>query len=283
MASNTVAELSKRTVDLIVLDPLDDENGHSVLSLESLWARQHPSKRANGRPANRRNGPHLASINALVAEPRINHHSSAAAPTGGLIKRVIDIVIAGTALILLSPLLFTVALLIYMTMGRPVIFPQRRLGLGGRPFKCLKFRTMMHNAEGALQSHLANNSEAAREWHASQKLQRDPRITVLGHVLRRSSLDELPQLVCVLAGHMSCIGPRPIVDAEIARYGQYWSEYTRARPGMTGAWQVAGRNRLSYDRRIALDRYYVRKWSFLRDLEILIKTIPAVMRADDTA
>jgi exopolysaccharide production protein ExoY len=204
-------------------------------------------------------------------------------PVGGLTKRVLDIVVAGMALVVLSPLLVAVALLIYATMGRPILFPQRRLGFEGRPFACLKFRTMVHDAETALRSHLDNNPEAAREWRKKQKLQHDPRVTPLGRILRLSSIDELPQLACVLVGRMSCVGPRPIVESEIDRYGEYWKEYVKARPGLTGAWQVSGRNRLSYKRRVALDRHYVRRWSVWRDLGILVKTIPAVLKTDDTA
>jgi len=175
-----------------------------------------------------------------------------------------------------------VALLIYTRMGRPILFPQRRIGFEGRPFACFKFRTMVTDAEGALKSYLAGNPEAAREWSLRQKLEHDPRVTMLGRLLRRSSIDELPQLYNVLSGHMSCVGPRPVVSDELARYGKYRKDYVKARPGLTGAWQVSGRNRLSYRRRIALDSHYVRKWSIWRDLWILIMTIPAVLRSDTT-
>ncbi|HEX9881772.1 MAG TPA: sugar transferase, partial [Hyphomicrobium sp.] len=204
-------------------------------------------------------------------------------PIGGLLKRVLDIVVAGAALVALSPLLLAVTVLIYLTMGRPILFPQRRLGFDGLPFACLKFRTMVNDSEMALRSHLANNPEAAREWNDKQKLQNDPRVTALGHILRRSSIDELPQFFSVLAGHMSCVGPRPIIAEEMGRYGRYWNDYVKARPGLTGAWQVSGRNRISYRKRVALDTHYVRRWSVWRDLGILLKTIPAVLKTDDTA
>jgi exopolysaccharide production protein ExoY len=206
----------------------------------------------------------------------------AAEPIGGPVKRLLDIGLAGTMLVLLSPLLLTVALMIYVTMGRPILFPQRRFGFGGRPFACLKFRTMVNDADGVLRAHLASNHEAGSEWRVRQKLKDDPRVTALGRVLRRSSLDELPQLLSVLRGDMSCVGPRPIVDDEVTRYGRYWKHYTNARPGLTGAWQVSGRNRLSYRRRVALDSHYVRKWSLWRDIRILIRTVPAVLRSDTT-
>ena len=168
-------------------------------------------------------------------------------------------------------------------MGSPVLFSHRRLGLNGRPFACLKFRTMVSNADAALRLHLISDPEASQEWQESQKLRRDPRVTSLGRLLRRSSIDELPQLLNVLMGQMSCVGPRPIVDDEVARYGDYWTDYMATRPGLTGPWQVSGRNRLTYERRVALDRHYVRRWSIWRDAWLLIQTIPAVMRPDDTA
>ena len=201
---------------------------------------------------------------------------------GGLTKRLLDIATASTALVLLAPLMLTVMLLIYVTMGRPIFFSQRRIGFDGVSFPCFKFRTMVSNAEAALGQYLEQNPDAASEWHARQKLRRDPRITALGRLLRQSSIDELPQLISVLQGNMSCVGPRPIVEQEIGRYGHYWKDYVRARPGLTGAWQVSGRNRIGYQKRICLDRWYVRRWSFWLDLWLLARTVPAVMQFDDT-
>jgi exopolysaccharide production protein ExoY len=202
---------------------------------------------------------------------------------GGLTKRLLDIVIAATTLVLLAPLMLIVMLLIYATMGRPIFFAQRRIGFGGATFACFKFRTMVNNAEAILGSHLQQNPIAASEWRRMQKLTCDPRVTTLGRLLRQSSIDELPQLISVLKGHMSCVGPRPIVESEIYRYGDYWKEYIKARPGLTGAWQVSGRNRLTYATRVSLDRCYVRRWSIWLDLWLLLKTIPALLRVDDTA
>jgi exopolysaccharide production protein ExoY len=204
-------------------------------------------------------------------------------PIGGLTKRVLDIAVASVALVLLAPLLLLVALLIRLTMGSPVIFSHTRLGYGGRSFACLKFRTMVNDADTALQDHLVHNSAAREEWQIDRKLRSDPRVTRLGSILRRSSIDELPQLFNVLMGHMSCVGPRPIVAAEVPRYGRAWEDYTKACPGMTGLWQVSGRNRLGYRTRVALDRRYVRRWSAMRDVWILMRTVPAVLRTDDTA
>jgi exopolysaccharide production protein ExoY len=201
---------------------------------------------------------------------------------GSRTKRLVDILTASTALLLLAPLMLMVAGLIYLTMGRPILFSQRRLGFGGVPFACLKFRTMANDAEAALAHHLEHNPEAAREWLAGQKLRDDPRVTAFGRLLRHSSIDELPQLFNVLHGDMSCVGPRPIVEPEISRYGSYWQDYVRARPGLTGVWQVSGRNKVEYKTRVRLDRWYVRRWSLWLDLWLLAKTIPAVMRLDDT-
>jgi exopolysaccharide production protein ExoY len=241
-----------------------------------------PAWSADDRPkADRRGGL------ALVVIPRAESPSAKEArpprALGGIAKRVVDIVIALTALILLAPLLLTVSLLIWTTMGSPILFAHRRVGLGGRIFNCWKFRSMVSSADTVLQRHLTENADARREWGERQKLDRDPRVTTLGRLLRRSSIDELPQLLNVLMGHMSCIGPRPIVEDEIARYGPYWLDYKATRPGMTGLWQVSGRNRLTYQTRVALDRHYVRRWSMRRDLWILLRTIPAVLRTGDTA
>ena len=204
-------------------------------------------------------------------------------PIGGLTKRALDIAVASVALVLLAPLLLLVALLIRLTMGSPVIFSHARLGYGGRPFACLKFRTMVNDADAALQGHLVHNNAAREEWQIDRKLRSDPRVTRLGSILRRSSIDELPQLFNVLMGQMSCVGPRPIVAEEVPRYGLTWEDYIKACPGMTGLWQVSGRNRLSYRTRVALDRRYVRRWSAMRDVWILCRTVPAVLRTEDTA
>lgn len=204
-------------------------------------------------------------------------------PLGGSLKRALDIFVAGLAILLLSPLLALIALLIGMTMGRPIVFSHTRLGYGGRRFACMKFRTMVKDGDTVLEKHLINDPAARAEWQRDRKLRDDPRVTRLGRLLRRSSIDELPQLFNVLLGDMSCVGPRPIVEDEAARYGRAKADYLATRPGMTGLWQISGRNRLSYRRRVALDRRYVRQWSIWEDLRILLYTIPAVLRADDTA
>ena len=224
----------------------------------------------------------------LTLEPKFSPIATTKArlsgrPIGGLTKRALDIAVASVALVLLAPLLLLVALLIRLTMGSPVIFSHARVGYGGRSFACLKFRTMANDADAALQDHLVRNSAAREEWKIDRKLRNDPRVTRLGSILRRSSIDELPQLFNVLMGHMSLVGPRPIVADEIPRYGRAWEDYAKACPGMTGLWQVSGRNRLSYRTRVALDRTYVRQWSAMSDVWILLRTVPAVLRTEDTA
>ena len=204
-------------------------------------------------------------------------------PIGGLTKRVLDIVISTIALVVAAPIMLIVAGLIRLTMGGPVIFAQRRIGFDGTMFVCYKFRTMATDADTALQRYLASNPEAAEEWRQTRKLRNDPRISPLGTLLRKSSLDELPQLFNVLRGDMSIVGPRPVVPSELEYYGRRAAYCLRARPGLTGLWQVSGRNQVRYTRRVALDCHYVRSWSVWMDLMVLAKTIPAVLRTHDTA
>jgi exopolysaccharide production protein ExoY len=196
---------------------------------------------------------------------------------GGMSKRVADIVIAGIVLFVLSPLFVLTALLVRCLGPGPVFFGHERIGCGGRTFRCLKFRTMRRDAEQVLRSVLEADPALAREWHETRKLRCDPRITRIGRVLREYSLDELPQLINVIRGEMSLVGPRPVVAAELARYGQRAAHYLSARPGITGLWQISGRSDTSYTQRVELDSRYVREWSFANDVTILVRTIPAVL------
>lgn len=198
-------------------------------------------------------------------------------PVGGKSKRVLDIGIAVTALVILAPLLLFVALLILVSEGRPIMISHRRVGHRGKPFECLKFRSMVSDATAVLEAHLKDNPDAAREWEETRKLRDDPRITPLGHVIRRLSVDELPQLFNVIRGDMSIVGPRPVVTAELERYGEAVDAYMQVRPGLTGAWQVSGRSDVSYEARVALDADYVRNWTMTQDLMIIAKTVPAVL------
>jgi exopolysaccharide production protein ExoY len=204
-------------------------------------------------------------------------------PVGGGAKRLMDITLAVLALVLLAPVMALTALAVRLAMGSPVVFAHRRVGLNGAVFRCYKFRTMVGDAEEVLRRHLAADPAAAEEWRATHKLRDDPRVTPLGRVLRKSSLDELPQFLNVLRGDMSCVGPRPIVVEELARYGADAAAYLSVRPGVTGAWQVGGRSSVGYDARVALDRAYVREWSLWRDVVIILRTIPAVLSHDDAA
>jgi len=274
VSSKALLELSKLSANLNTFDLPAYEGDQEVVARELAHARS-----ALDAPAF---NPKLVPLDVARRAKRPSAKEFVGDPVGGSTKRTLDIVVAGATLVLLAPLMLLVAALIYVTMGRPIFFPQRRIGLGGKSFPCFKFRTMVNNAEAVLGVHLKQNPEAANEWRQRQKLAYDPRVTGLGRLLRQSSIDELPQLFSVLSGYMSCVGPRPIVEQEIYRYGNYWNEYVRARPGLTGAWQVSGRNRLAYATRVSLDRWYVRSWSIWLDLWILLRTIPAVLRVDDT-
>jgi undecaprenyl-phosphate galactose phosphotransferase len=201
--------------------------------------------------------------------------SNLARPFSRVIKSVFDLIAATVLLLLLAPLLLGLAMLIKAD-GGPVFYRHRRIGAGGRMFDCIKFRSMVADADGGLRRLLSTDPSAAAEWAATQKLRNDPRITAIGGFLRASSLDELPQLLNVLRGEMSLVGPRPIVRAEIARYGSNIEHYYAAKPGLTGLWQVSGRSDMSYARRVQLDVWYVRNWSLWHDLAILCKTVPAV-------
>jgi lipopolysaccharide/colanic/teichoic acid biosynthesis glycosyltransferase len=194
-------------------------------------------------------------------------------------SRVLDIVIAATGLLFFLPLFALIALAIKCADPGPVFFRHRRVGLGGKTFGCWKFRTMVIDAEARLEKILVSNPAAAREWSEHQKLTDDPRVTALGNFLRRSSLDELPQLFNVLMGEMSIVGPRPIVETEAARYGQHFALYCLVRPGITGLWQISGRSDIHYFERVLLDVRYVSSRSMLRDLKIIVLTVPSVLAA----
>ena len=194
-------------------------------------------------------------------------------------KRLFDVVVASLLLLVCLPVLAAVTILLVLSQGGPLFIRHRRIGKDGKAFDCLKFRTMVTDAEQVLQDHLALYPSARLEWQSNRKLRDDPRVTVVGFALRRSSLDELPQLLNVLRGEMSLVGPRPIVEAETVHYGVHVADYIRVRPGLTGLWQVSGRSDTSYATRVQMDVDYVRRQSFARDLLILVKTLPAVVKA----
>jgi len=196
-----------------------------------------------------------------------------------LAVRLLDMLVASAALIFLAPLLLLIAALVFIVDPGPIFFAHRRLGRDGRTFPCLKFRSMVVDSEQRLKELLASNPDARAEWARDFKLRRDPRITPIGNFLRKTSIDELPQLLNVLRGEMSIVGPRPIVEGEIERYGRYFADYSRVKPGITGLWQVSGRNNVHYRRRVALDVTYARNKSLALDLRILAMTVPAVLLA----
>lgn len=200
-------------------------------------------------------------------------------PVGGRVKRIFDLILVLVAGPLLIPLFIALGLAIRLTSPGPVFFAHERVGFHGRTFRCFKFRTMVQNADEVLARHLEQNAAARREWAATQKLQNDPRVTQLGRLLRALSLDELPQLFNVIKGEMSLVGPRPVVRAELERYRGAIIYYVSARPGLTGLWQVSGRNDVSYNHRVRLDRTYVAGWTLMADIWILARTIPAVLAA----
>lgn len=197
-----------------------------------------------------------------------------------VVKRVMDVSLIVLAAPVLLLALGTVALLVMLSSPGPIFYSHRRIRRNGAFFSMWKFRTMCVNSAEVLERYLAQHPEAKAEWSKTHKLRRDPRITPIGSFLRRYSLDELPQFWNVLAGHMSLVGPRPIVAAEVEKYSDSFECYCRVKPGLTGLWQVSGRSELSYEERVALDCDYVNRWSLRRDLSILLKTFKAVVHQD---
>ena len=188
-----------------------------------------------------------------------------------------DIVIASIALVFVFPLLLVVGILIRLQDGGRAVYAQKRYGQNGRTFKCYKLRSMVANADERLQEILATNPAARAEWEETQKFVNDPRITPLGHFIRKTSIDELPQLWNILRGDMSLVGPRPIVENEIAKYGEFYRDYCAVRPGLTGLWQVEGRSNTTYEERGQLDVKYTRTRTFTGDFMIMLRTVPAVL------
>jgi exopolysaccharide production protein ExoY len=178
---------------------------------------------------------------------------------------------------LLSPLLLMLAALVKLSDGGRVLYGHRRIGRNGNSFVCLKFRTMAENGDELMQAYFERYPQSKQEWLATRKLQHDPRVTPVGLVLRKLSLDELPQLINILKGEMSFVGPRPVIEDELQLYGTAAEFYLKSRPGLTGLWQISGRNDVSYSTRVAYDRHYVENWSFVADIIIIIKTFPAVL------
>ena len=199
------------------------------------------------------------------------------------LKRSVDIVGASAFFVFLGPLYLIVAAVVLVGMGRPVHYSQIRLGQDGRPFRCYKFRSMTREANEILRRHLEQDAAARTRWEQFQKLENDPRISRVGRAIRRLSLDELPQFYNVLKGDMSMVGPRPCMVRQRSLYGDSWPCYCCMRPGITGLWQVSGRNRLTYAERVALDVRYAAQWSLRLDARILARTFWVVLSGDGSS
>jgi lipopolysaccharide/colanic/teichoic acid biosynthesis glycosyltransferase len=240
----------------------------NAMTSMSAFGRSAPMLLTRDRPEAR---PHRTSEKALLLRAK---------RANGLAKRLFDALGASLALALLAPLILAVAIAVAASGPGPIVYRHRRVGRYGQAFSCLKFRTMMADAPAVFAAYLDAQPDAAQEWADRQKLRDDPRVTRIGAFLRRWSLDELPQLVNVLAGDMSLIGPRPITRSELDRYGADRKYYLLVRPGMTGLWQVSGRSRLRFAQRVALDRRYLEGWTLRTDMAVLLRTGHALLRGD---
>ena len=197
-----------------------------------------------------------------------------------VVKRCGDIFLILLSMPVVLPLVMLVATLVVLSSPGPVFYSHRRIRRNGAFFSMWKFRTMCVNSAEVLEQYLTAHPEARAEWNKTHKLRHDPRVTPIGAFLRRYSIDELPQVWNVLMGQMSLVGPRPIVAAEVEKYGDFFSFYCRVKPGLTGLWQVSGRSKLSYDARVSIDCRYVQRWSLWGDFVILLKTFRSVVNQD---
>ncbi|MCP2732338.1 sugar transferase [Limnofasciculus baicalensis] len=196
---------------------------------------------------------------------------------GNFAKRLFDVAFSLSVLILFSPVYLVLALLIAISSPGPIFYIQERVGKDYKPFGCLKFRTMVENADEILLDIMASSPALRQEFEDNFKLKQDPRITMIGRFLRLTSLDEFPQFWNVLKGDMSVVGPRPLVPEELPRYGRYMEKVLTIRPGITGLWQVSGRNDIPYDRRVQMDVYYVNSRNFWLDFWLVMKTIGVIV------
>lgn len=221
------------------------------------------------------------SVQGLMEENMllVNVKNNLARPYYRFIKRIFDICFITITCWITIPIMIIIACCVYFSSSGAIIFAHKRIGQHGKEFKCFKFRTMVKNSEEALSKYLKNNPDARREWNRDFKLKNDPRITKVGHFLRKTSLDELPQLVNVLKGEMSLVGPRPIINEEVSKYGSYIQDFYLVSPGITGVWQVSGRSDTTYEERVHMDSWYVHNWSIWIDIVYLIKTIKIVIKA----
>ena len=221
-------------------------------------------------PVGRSSAP--ASVRSVISPERLFRYR--------VVKRVLDILVIVLMSPVLLPLLLTIAAAVRFSSRGPIFFSHRRIRRHGEFFSMWKFRTMCVNSAEVLENYLRSHPEAREEWQRTHKLRFDPRVTPVGRFLRRTSLDELPQLWNVLAGSMSLVGPRPIVAAEVEKYGEFFADYCLVKPGVTGLWQVSGRSHLSYPERVQLDRKYAHTWSLQGDFTILARTLSSVVNQD---
>jgi lipopolysaccharide/colanic/teichoic acid biosynthesis glycosyltransferase len=224
-----------------------------------------------------------------IDEPKVN--SAPARPSqpedahvfgmNGAAKRMLDLLIAVPAGLILLPVFIFTALAIKLEDGGPILYKQKRIGRGGKLFPMLKFRSMRPDADAVLEELLARCANSRNEWGEFQKLRKDPRITRIGRFLRSSSIDELPQLMNVILGHMSIIGQRPILPSQRDAYGIHMPGYERTRPGITGLWQIRGRSKLNFEARVLYGSEYINTWSLWNDMKIVVLTVPAVLFSKD--
>jgi lipopolysaccharide/colanic/teichoic acid biosynthesis glycosyltransferase len=248
--------------------------GSGAASIRRARAR---SQRSLQVPASVADPSQLSTALPAPASPSAQELIAAQSKRSRVVKRTGDILFSLLVLGLGSPLFLLLAVLVKLSSPGPVFYVQRRIGRGYKGFGCIKFRTMRKDADRVLKALLDSSPELKAEFRKDFKLKADPRITPIGKFLRRSSLDELPQFINVLKGQMSVVGPRPIVWDELQRYGRRMDEVLAVRPGLTGLWQVSGRNNLSYKRRVELDVSYARRRGFLLDLAIILLTIGVIL------
>jgi Undecaprenyl-phosphate galactose phosphotransferase WbaP len=194
------------------------------------------------------------------------------------LKRFIDLTLVILGGLVILPFLLLIALLVKISSPGPALYGHKRLGLNGKHFKAYKFRSMVMDADKKLQALLDSDPKLKKEWEASHKLKNDPRITLIGKFLRRTSFDEFPQLINILKGEMSLVGPRPVTDPEIEKYGENAHRVLTVRPGLTGLWQVSGRSDTDYAERVSYDLYYLQNWSAWLDLWILYRTMGVMVK-----
>jgi len=271
LAASEETNFSRGFEFLLCLDPTDMRSRDLI---ERLTRRRIPFAlipQVSGMPTHGLTQSSYFSHDTII----LSYRSNLEEPVQRFFKFTFDFLLALILFALVFPVYVILYVLIALEGGQP-IYGHRRIGQNGREFKCLKFRTMAKNSDEILKHLLETDAEAAAEWQETQKLRHDPRITRIGHLLRKTSLDELPQLLNVIRGEMSLVGPRPIVQAEVHHYGENFEYYEAIRPGITGLWQVSGRSDTGYAERVQLDRWYVRNWTLWHDVAILAKTLPAV-------